>query len=103
MELKAGMRLRSVVDRTEVIVVKAPKEPTDLRCGGTTMVPIDLEPATADTALDPAFSQGSLLGKRYAADDVGVELLCIKGGQGALSIGTEVIPMKTAKALPSSD
>ena len=46
---------------------------------------------------------GSLIGKRYidAADKI--ELLCTKGGKGSLSIGSEALDVKQAKALPSSD
>jgi hypothetical protein len=102
MELKAGSRLRSVVDPTEVIVVKAPKGEVDLRCGGTLMVAMDQEP-NGQAALDPAFAEGSQIGKRYASEDVGIEVLCTKAGQGSLSVGAEVLPIKTAKALPSSD
>ena len=35
--------------------------------------------------------------------ELGVELLCSKPGAGALSIGDELIPLKEAKPLPSSD
>ena len=41
MELKPGVRLRSATDTTEVIVVRAPGEPVDLRCGGHPMAPAD--------------------------------------------------------------
>ena len=40
MQLKAGVRLKSVVCTTEVIVVRVPKEDVDLRCGGQPMVPV---------------------------------------------------------------
>jgi len=38
MELRVGMRCRSVVCETEVIVVRAPSEPVELWCGGHPMV-----------------------------------------------------------------
>jgi len=41
MELKTGERLRSATDTTEVIVVRAPSEAIDLRCGGHPMVALD--------------------------------------------------------------
>ena len=44
-----------------------------------------------------------LLGKRYADDDLGIELLCSAAGQGTLSIGTTPLPIKGSKPLPSSD
>src|SRR5580658_8199452 len=41
MQLKAGLRLRSVTDTGEVVVVRAPAEPVDLRCGGHALAAID--------------------------------------------------------------
>jgi hypothetical protein len=48
-------------------------------------------------------AEGTLLGKRYADEDLGLELLCTKGGDGSLSLGDTVIPVKGSKPLPSSD
>jgi hypothetical protein len=102
MQLKPGTRLRSAVDSTEVIVVKAPAEAVDLRCGGHPLVPLDAgEPGGA--TLDPAHSQGTQVGKRYAEPEVGLEILCTKGGEGSLAIGDEPLVLKDAKPLPSSD
>ena len=39
MQLKAGSRLQSAVCDTQAIVVRAPKDDVDLRCGGHPMVP----------------------------------------------------------------
>ena len=102
MDLKPGARLRSAADSTEVVVVRAPKEPVDLRCGGHPMLPHDAE-ASAGTSVDPAFAEGCQVGKRYADDDTGIELLCTKAGEGSLSLGTEPLPVKGAKPMPSSD
>ena len=100
MEIKVGVKLRSAVCSTEVIVVRTPAEPIDLRCGGAPMVS-----AGGDTAgePDPAHASGTTLGKRYADPVTGLELLCTKQGQGSLSIGAEPLPQKEAKPLPSSD
>ena len=38
-ELKPGTRFRSVVCDTELIVVKSPGGPVDLRCGGHPVIP----------------------------------------------------------------
>ena len=38
MELPMGTRLKSTVDTTEVVVVKAPTSSVDVRCGGKPMV-----------------------------------------------------------------
>ncbi len=54
------------------------------------------EPATG-------FDGGTLMGKRYGSDELGIELLCTKPGAGALSVGDELVPLKEAKPLPSSD
>ena len=101
MELKAGARLKSAADATEVIVVRAPGEPVDLRCGGHPMVALDETAPSA--AVEPGFDDGCQLGKRYADEESGLELLCTKAGQGTLSIGTEPLGLKGAKPLPSSD
>ncbi|WP_261559695.1 hypothetical protein [Frankia tisae] len=99
---KPGTRYRSVVDQTEVIVVKPASGPIDLRCGGHPMVSIGTEAPTGLT-LDPAFSAGTPLGKRFADGETGIELLCTKGGAGSLSIGEVILSQKDAKPLPSSD
>ena len=101
MEVKPGTRLRSVADATEIIVVKAPKADVDLRCGGHPMAPIDAPPGDAPVA--SGFDQGTLIGKRYAHDRAGLEVLCTVPGAGALSVGPELLELKQAKALPSSD
>jgi hypothetical protein len=102
MELKPGARLRSVTDVTEVVVVRAPADPVDVRCGGHPMVAIDaVDPAPA--AVDPAFEAGTLLGKRYSDEDLGLELLCTKGGTSSLSVGSDVLEVKGVKPLPASD
>ena len=43
------------------------------------------------------------IGKRYGDEDLGIELLCTKAGEGSLSIGDERLHLKDAKPLPSSD
>ena len=98
---KAGLRLASVVCDTEVIVIKAPKEDLDLRCGGQPMVELDGASRTG-TPVAP-FDGGTLIGKRYATADPAVEVLCTKAGAGSLSIGEVALPAKEAAPLPSSD
>jgi hypothetical protein len=85
-----------------VIVVKTPSGDVDLRCGGQPMVPIGGE-AGAGGSPDPAHNSGTLLGKRYADEAIGLEVLCTKAGQGSLSIGEVALGIKEAKPLPSSD
>ncbi len=101
MELKAGTRLKSATDTTEVIVVRVPAGPLDLRCGGVPFLPME-----ADQAPEPVqagFDEGTLVGKRYGDEDLGLEVLCTKGGPASISVGTALLAVKGAKALPASD
>ncbi len=102
MQLKPGSRLKSQVCDAQVVVVKAPKDAVDLRCGGAPMIDAAAG-ADASLSLSPEFSAASLLGKRYADEELGIELLCSKGGAGSLSVGETNLEVKGAKALPSSD
>jgi len=101
MQLKAGTRLRSATDACEVVVVKAPAEPVDLRCGGHPFLPAEAE-VTAET-IGAGFDQGTQLGKRYSDDELGLEVLCTKAGEGSISVGETVLDVKGAKPLPASD
>ncbi len=56
-----------------------------------------------DLELDPSFASGSLIGKRFADPDSGLELLVTKAGAGTLTLDGVAIPLKEAKPLPSSD
>jgi hypothetical protein len=100
--LQLGMRLGSVVCDTEVIVVRAPSEDVDLRCGGHPMLPKEAAPSPRCEPL-PGYTEGSLLGKRYADDDLGLELLVTKAGAGSLSVSENCLLVKKPKRLPTSD
>lgn len=98
---KPGARYRSVACETEVVVVKAPPDAIDLRCGGAPMVAID---DTADRTSPAApFDEGTLVGKRYVTESEDLELLCTKPGAGSLSVGDTALAVKGAKPLPASD
>ncbi|MEV8546513.1 hypothetical protein [Streptomyces sp. NPDC051572] len=97
-----GTALRSAVDSVEVIVVRAPKEQLDLRCGGAPLLGPD-ETARGGVGTEDTEGPGTLLGKRYHHEPSGLELLCVKPGPGTLSANGEPLPVKTAKQLPSSD
>jgi hypothetical protein len=101
-ELKPGSRLESATCDAQVVVVKAPKEggDVDLRCGGE---PMRAMGAGGDRLPRSGDGESTLMGKRYADDDLGIELLCTKPGEGSLSIGDQPLPIKGAKPLPSSD
>lgn len=99
-ELKVGARLKSAACTTEVVVVKAPAGPVDLRCGGASMA----EDAIAGSeTLDAAQAEGSALGKRYSDDESGTELLAVKAGDGSMAIDGRPMSIKGAKPLPASD
>jgi hypothetical protein len=100
--LKTGSRMKSQVDDTEFIVIKAPAGEVELLAGGHPVIDIKAD-ADPGLTLDAEHSDGSLLGKRYtrAADDI--ELLITKGGEGSLSIDGETLVPKESKPLPSSD
>ena len=102
MDLKPGSRLESATCDTQVVVVKAPSGggDVDLRCGGE---PLREMGAGGDRLPISFEGEATLMGKRYADDDLGLELLCTKPGTGALSIGDQPLPIKGAKPLPSSD
>lgn len=99
--IKNGTRLQSQVCDTQVIVVRSTDSLEDLRAGGAPMVPIG-DQTSADLTLDPALSEGNLMGKRYV-DDSGAEVLVTKAGKGTLSVGATPLAIKEAKPLPASD
>lgn len=101
MKARVGQTLASVVDPTTVVVVRWPDADLDLTCGGAAMV--EGKSAVPTGSPDPALSAGTLLGKRYADDELGVELLCTKAGTGTLALNGSALAIKTAKPLPASD
>jgi hypothetical protein len=102
LELKPGVRVRSVVCDTELIVVKSPGVPVDLRCGGHPVIAHGDAPSEKPS-VEPGFDEGTKIGKRYTGEAGTLELLCTKGGAGSLSIGDVRMELKDAKPLPSSD
>ncbi|HEY2809095.1 MAG TPA: hypothetical protein VGI91_09890 [Steroidobacteraceae bacterium] len=100
--LKPGLRLKSAVCSTEVMVIRSPGTEALISCGGVEMLAVT-ETAAAGGKPDPAHAQGSLIGKRYVDAAEALELLCTKGGEGSLSVDGAALSIKQAKALPSSD
>jgi hypothetical protein len=97
--MKPGSKLRSAVCDTEVMVIRGGADAV-VECGGEPMgeqAPAERRP------INPAFAQGTRIGKRYVDADGKVELLCVKAGQGSLSISGVALQTKDAKPLPSSD
>jgi hypothetical protein len=102
MDLKPGTRWASQVCDTEVIVVRTAAQPVTLQCGGHPMAPVGTD-QSPDLALDPSLAGGSLIGKRFADPESGLELLVTKAGAGTLAVDGVALPLKEAKPLPSSD
>jgi hypothetical protein len=103
MKVKVGEQLGSSVCATRVIVVRAGDADIDLTCGGAPLQPVSgAEPSITGSPTAGA-DTGSQLGKRYAHEDLGLELLCTKAGQGTLAVNGAPIELKTAKPLPASD
>jgi hypothetical protein len=103
MKLKPGVRLRSQVDTTEIIIVRSGDGEPLIACGGQPM--IDGQ-AAADAGISPAGQpgDGTKLGKRYtAAGDAGLELLVTKPGSWCLTVDGVPVTLKEAKPLPASD
>ena len=102
MDLKPGQKLHSAVCDAQFVVVRAPKEPVELGCGGAPLL-ADGEEAPAGAALDASLGDAALIGKRYADEDLGLEVLCSRGGAGAPTLNGAALPLKGAKPLPASD
>jgi len=102
MRLKPGQKLRSAVCDAQVVVVRAPDADVELGCGGAPLL-AEGEEAPAGAVLDESLGDGPLLGKRYADEELGLELLCSKPGKGALTCNGAPLLVKGAKPLPASD
>jgi hypothetical protein len=103
MKPRVGTTLASTTDQTTVIVVRWGAEDLDVTCGGAPMVDAKGPEAGTANPTDPAQQAGTQMGKRYADEEHGVELLCSKAGTGTLAVGGTPVPLKDAKPLPASD
>jgi hypothetical protein len=102
MDLKPGSRWRSAVCDTEVVVVRAPAAPATLRIGGAGALPADAgRPASAKP--DESLASGTMLGKRYADEATGLEVLCTKAGTGTITVDGRRAAVMTPRQLPASD
>jgi hypothetical protein len=99
---KPGTKLMSTVCETQVVVVRAPTDEVELACGGAPLVDTDAGAAPTGEP-DAALADGTLIGKRYADEELGLELLCTRGGAGTLTCNGSVLGIKGAKPLPASD
>jgi len=96
--MKPGTKLTSAVCDTQVMVIRS----TDavVECGGAPMVE---QSSPERRPINPAFAQGTRIGKRYVDSGGKIELLFVKAGQGSLSVAGVALQIKDAKPLPSSD
>ena len=102
MHLKPGARLRSAVCGGQIVVVRAPDGDVDLRFGGRPVRRLD-DASNELASPAPDLVGETPMGKRYAAADLGVEVLVTQAGQSLLSVGDELLDRKDAKVMPSSD
>tara|TARA_B110000444_G_C18767253_1_gene560654 strand:- start:489 stop:800 length:312 start_codon:yes stop_codon:yes gene_type:complete len=101
-EIKPGVRVKSAICATEMMIVKATSENLDIRCGGEPVIEMTAE-GNSGTDIPSDFTGGTQVGKRYVNEEESIEILCTKAGDGALSQGKVVLGIKESKALPSSD
>jgi hypothetical protein len=102
MDLKPGSRWRSAVCDTEVVVVRAPAAPATLSIGGAGALPVDAG-RQASSEPDAALADGTVLGKRYADEATGLEVLCTKAGTGTITVDGRRAAVMTPRPLPASD
>jgi hypothetical protein len=103
MKLRTGQTLVSLVDDTTVVVVRAAAGDVEVTCGGTAMADAKDGAGAVKGSPDPGQQEGTLLGKRYADDELGLELLVTKPGTGTLAVNGIPLPVKGARPLPASD
>ena len=102
MTLKPGARLFSAVCTTEMIAVKAPPGEVDVTIGGVAPVG-SVAGRDGSGSVADGHGGGAAMGKRYVDQDKTIELLCTKPGDGLPALNGQLLALKEAKALPSSD
>ena len=98
MQTKPGLKLRGTTCATEIVVVRPAADDVELACCGEPMT--DAATDIPDAAPSP---DGILLGKRYADEETGLEVLCTKPGPGPLTVDGRELEVKGPKPLPASD
>jgi hypothetical protein len=101
MRLTTGRTLANVVDAATLVVVRAPAVQLKLTCGGVETA--DAKAGAVTGQADLAQQYGMRLGKRYAMDGIGLELLCTRADMGASTPDGTPVPVKDTKPLPVSD
>ena len=98
MQTKPGLKLRGTTCSTEIVVVRPATGDVDIACCDEPMT--DAETDVRDSAPSP---DGILLGKRYADEATGLEVLCTKPGPGPMTVDGREVEVKGPKPLPASD
>ncbi len=98
-----GVRLRSAVCATEVVVVRGPDRDLEMTCCGAPMVELGESPIGDAPEGSPGDGEPVLLGKRYSDESTGLEVLCTKAGAGPLACEGRPLVANAPKPLPSSD
>ncbi|RAY16909.1 hypothetical protein DPM19_01710 [Actinomadura craniellae] len=99
MRLRVGQTIRSAVDATALVVIRCPDDDLTVTCGGREMTE---EGGTGEQAT-AAGGPGMALGKRYTADGVDIELLCVQAGDHPVAVNGTEVAQQNAKPLPASD
>jgi hypothetical protein len=101
-DLRPGSRWWSAVCESEVIVVRAPTAPVLLRIGGAPVLAAGSD-RPAGGAPAGELAEGTLLGKRYADEVSGLELLCTRSGAGTITVAGRRVTIMAPRKLPASD
>jgi hypothetical protein len=107
-DLKPGSRWRSAVCDTEVVVVRAPAGPVIFHIGGAEVFPADADQNRPSrdrgrAQPDAALAGGTLLGKRYTDEATGLQVLCVKAGDGTITVDGRPAAVVAPRQLPASD
>jgi hypothetical protein len=97
-QTKPGLKLRGTTCATEIVVVRPASADVDIACCGEPMTD-----GAADIPDAAPSSEGILLGKRYADETTGLEVLCTKPGPGPITVDGRELEVKGPKPLPASD
>jgi len=99
LQTKPGLKLRGAACSTEIVVVRPAADDVDIACCGASMI----EPDGSDAPAAEPTPDGILLGKRYADESTGLEVLCTKPGPGPITVDGRELEVKGPKPLPASD
>ena len=106
MQTKPGLKLRGTTCSTEIVVVRPATGDVDIACCGEPMTDAETDVSDAAPSPDSVPSRAEhdvLLGKRYADEETGLEVLCTKPGPGPLTVDGRELAVKGPKPLPASD